>query len=185
MEINFNVLQIEFEFRYAPSIFCEITGLGLSTVQRSNSFRDFFSKRLQILTWILAFKSITMFYRLSLSFDMLHCFLVKLLALKLSKFQQSISFPDFFPKPLQILTWFWTCKSITMTYRSSLSFVTIHWFLAKSWSLDLVNFSDQTVFCSFFLNACRYWADFWHVSKSSLLTHWVGVSLHLIDFSWN
>ena len=115
----------------------------------------------------------------------LHWFLVKLLALKLNTFQQSNSFPNSFPKPLQILTWFWTCKSITMIYRSSLSFVTLHWFLAKSWTLDLVNFSDQTVFWSFFLNACRYWADFWHVSQSSWLTHQVGVSLHLIDFSQN
>ena len=79
-------------------------------------FRTFFSKSLQILTWFLAWKSITMFYRSSLSFLMLHWFLAKLLAFK-SKFQQSNSFPDFFLKSLQILTWFWACKSITMTYR--------------------------------------------------------------------
>ena len=166
-----------FEFGYLALIFGEITGLALSIVQRSNSFPDFFlnmcrywpvfwhgsqsscftdqirvslrsivfcrnywpwnlvnfsdqtffqtffSERLQILTWFLACKSITMFYRSSSSFVMLHWFLAKLLALKLSKFQESNIFTDVFPKPLQILTSFWACKSITMTYRSSLSFV--------------------------------------------------------------
>ena len=159
----------------------KLLALKLNNIHRSNTFPEFFSKRLQILTWFLACKSITMFYRLSVSFVTLHWFLAKLLALKLSKFQQSNSFPYFFPKPLQILTWFWACKSITMTYRLSLSFVTLHWFLAKSWTLDLVNFSDQTVFCIFFLNTCRYWADFWHVSQSWLI-HRLGGSLHLIDF---
>ena len=46
MEVNLHVLQIEFEFYYAPSIFGEITGLGLSKFQRSNSFPDFLLKTL-------------------------------------------------------------------------------------------------------------------------------------------
>ena len=45
----------------------------------------------------------------------------------------------------------------------------LHRFLPKSLTLDLVNFSHQTVFCTFFPNACTYWADFWHVSQSSWL----------------
>ena len=36
---------------------------------------------------------------------------------------RSINFPDFFSKRLQILTWFLACKSTTMSYRWSLSFV--------------------------------------------------------------
>ena len=42
MEVNHHVLQIKLEFPYAPLIFGQITGLGLTTVQRSNSFLDFF-----------------------------------------------------------------------------------------------------------------------------------------------
>ena len=102
----------------------------------------------------------------------------------LSKFHQSNSFPYFLSKRLQMLIdlIFGIFQSTVMTYRSSLSFVTLYRFSAKWWALDLVNFSDQTVFSSFFLDACRYWADFWHVSQSSWLTDKVGVSLHLIDF---
>ena len=126
-----------------------------------------------------------MFYRSRKSFVTLHWFLAKLLALKLSKFQRSSSFPDFFSKRLQILTWFLACKSITMFYRSSLSFVTLHWFWAKSRTLDLVNFSDQTVFCNCFLNARRYWADFWHVSQSSswsfIAPHWFLAEILALD----
>ena len=50
MEVNLHVLQIKFQFRYIPSIFGEITGLGLGKFQQLNSFPDFLSKRLQILT---------------------------------------------------------------------------------------------------------------------------------------
>ena len=128
MEVNLHVLQIKFEFRYAPLIFGEITGLGLSKFQQSNSFPDFFSKRLQILTWFLAL------------------------------------------------------KSITMIYRSSLSFITLHRFLAKLQALDLVNFTSETVFRTFFLNACRFWPDFWHESQSPWFTDQVWVSLSFIDF---
>ena len=61
----------------------------------------------------------------------------------------SISFPDFFLKRLHILTSFLAWKSITMFYRSSLSFVTLHRFLAKLRALDLENFSNQTVLWTF------------------------------------
>ena len=128
MAVNHHVLQIECEFLYPPSIYGKIMGLGLIKFQRWNSFQDFFPKRLPILTWFLA------------------------------------------------------CKSITMIYRSSLSFDTLHWFLAKLWALDLVNFSDQTVFQTFFLNPTRYWPEFWHVSQSPWFTDRVWVSLPSINF---
>ena len=90
-----------------------------------------------------------------------------------------------FPKCKQVITWFLACKSITMIYRSSLSFFTLHGFLAKLRALDLVQFSDQTVFRTFFLNACRYWPVFWHGSQSSCFTDQVRVLLCSIDFWWN
>ena len=96
MQVNHCYLQMKFEFRYAPSIFGEFTGLGLI------------------------------------------------------KFHGSYSFPDFFPERLQILSWFLACDQITMTYRSSLDVVKLHQFLAKLRALDLVNFTDETVFLTFF-----------------------------------
>ena len=96
MEVNLHVLQIEFEFRYAPLIFGEIKGLGLSKFQRSNSFPDIFSKCLQILTWLLSWTSITMIYRSSLSFITLHRFLARLQALDLVNFTDEIVFRFFF-----------------------------------------------------------------------------------------
>ena len=42
MEVNHNVLQIEFEFSYALLIFGQITGLGLCKFHWWNSFPDFF-----------------------------------------------------------------------------------------------------------------------------------------------
>ena len=108
-QLRVSLCSIDFWWSYWP--------WNLVNCSDQTVFRTFFSKRLQILTWFLAWSSITMFYRLSLSFVTLNWFLVKLLALKLSKFQRSNSFPDFFPKSLQMLTSFWACKSITMTYR--------------------------------------------------------------------
>ena len=96
--------------------------------------------------------------------------------------EQSNSFPDFFPRRLQILTWFLACESFTMIYRSSLSFITLHWFLAKLQALGLVTCSNQTVFRTLFLNTGRYWPDFWHVSQSPWFTDQVWVSLRFIDF---
>ena len=52
-----------------------------------------------------------------------------------------------------------------MIYRSSWSLVAPHRFFAKLRVLHLVNFTDGTVFQTFFLYPCRYCADFWHVSQ--------------------
>ena len=152
----------------------KITGLGLIKFQRSNSFPDFFSKSLQILTWFFAWRSITMFYRSRLSFVTLHRFLAKLPALKLtglglSKFQQWNSFPDIFLKHLPILTRFLACKSITMFYRSSLSFITLHWFLAKLLALKLSNFQHSNSFLDFFPKPLQILTWFW-ACKSITMT---------------
>ena len=104
MEINFHVLQIEFEFRFAPSIFGEITGLGVSKFQRSNSFQDFFPKHLQIADIDLIFGMEITFHVLQIEFEFRYAPSIfgQIAGLGLSKFQQSNSFPDFFPKRLQI-----------------------------------------------------------------------------------
>ena len=184
MEINFHVLQMEFEFRYTPSIFGEITGLGLSKFQQSNSFLDSFSKRLQILTWFLAWKSITLFYRLSLSFVTLHRFLAKLQALDLVNFSDETAFRTFFLNPCRYWPDVWhVSQSPWFTDQIWVSLRSIDFLaLAKLRVLDLVNFSNQTVFQTFFLNASRYWPDFWHVSQSPRFTDRVRIFLPSIDF---
>ena len=88
---------------------CQSVRLSVHSI----SFLDFFPKCLQILSWFLACKSITMTYRSSLSFVTLYQFLAKLRALDLENF----NFLDFFSKRLLILTWFLACKSVNMTYK--------------------------------------------------------------------
>jgi hypothetical protein len=42
----------------------------------------------------------------------------------------------FFLLCLEILTWFLVCECIMISYRSSLYFVPVQWFLAELWPLD-------------------------------------------------
>ena len=118
-----------------------------------------------------------MIYRSSLSFVTLHWFLAKLQALDLVQFSNQTVFRIFFSKRLQILTWFLACKSITDRVWVSLRSID---FWRNSWPWNFVNFSNQTVFQTFFLNPCRYWLDFGHVSQSPWLTDRVWVSLRSI-----
>ena len=53
-----------------------------------------------------------------------------------------------------------------MTYRSSWSFVAPHWFFANIRVLHLVNFTDGTVFQTFFYTIADIVLIFWHVSQS-------------------
>ena len=117
---------------------------------------------------------------------------------------RSISFPEFFPKCLQVLTWFLACKSISAG-KTKLKILYLFGILPllvnplpgkpkgtlglHSVSLSVcqsgrpsVCQSTVLVFRNFFLNACRYWPDFWHVSQSPWLTDRVWVSLCSIDF---
>ena len=157
----------------------KLRALDLVKFQRSNSFLDFFLNTCRY--WLI----FGMSYIIIIKFEFCYAPSIfgEITGLGLSKYQWSNSFPHFFStKHLQILSWFLACKSTT---RSSLSLTTLHWFLAKLRAFDLVNFRDQTVFWTFFLNTCRFWADFWHVSQSQWLTDQVWVLLCSINFSWN
>ena len=128
--------------------------LALDLVNFSNQtvFRIFFLNACRYWLDFLACKSVTMTYRLSLSFVTLHWFLAKLRALDLVNFRDQTVFRIFFFFLNACRYWpdFLACKSVTMTYGSSLSFVMLHWFLAKLRALDLVNFRNHTVFRIFF-----------------------------------
>ena len=147
--------------------FMKLRALDLVNFRDQMVFRTFFLNACKYWLDFLACKSVTMTYRLSLSFFTLHWFLAKLRALDLVNFHDQTVFRTFFLNACRYWPDFLTCKSVIMTYRLSLSFVTLYQFLAKLRTLDLLNFSDQTVFHTFFLNASRYWAEFWHVSRPS------------------
>ena len=123
-----------------------------------------------------------MIYRSSLSFVFHHWFFAKLQALNLVQFSDQTGFPDFFSKCLQIFTSFWHgSQSLCFTDQLRVSLSSID-FWRNYWPWNLVDFSDQTVFRTFFLNACKYWPDFWHVSQSQCFTDRVWVLLCSIDF---
>ena len=148
----------------------------------SISFPDFFPECLHILTWFVAWKSISMFYRSSVSFVTLHRFLAKLRALDLVNFSNQTVFRTFFLNACIYWPNFWHGSHFPCF--TDWVWVLLHSidFWRKLWALDLVNFSNQTVFWTFFLNACRYWPDFWHGSQSLLFTDRVWVSLPSIHF---
>jgi hypothetical protein len=72
-------------------------------------------------------------YRSSLRFVPVQWFLAKLWTLK---FGQIFSCHHLFSLCLEILTWFLVYECIMMSYRSSLHFVPVQWFLTKLWPLD-------------------------------------------------
>ena len=143
----------------------------------------------------LACKSVTMTYRSSLSFLTLDWFLVKLRAFDLVNFSDQTVFPTFFLKACRYWPDFLACKSVTMTYRLCLSFVTLYQFLVKLRALDLVNLIDQTVFCTFFpkslqilgwIFACKSIIMTYRSSGSFIAPHWFFVKLrvlHLVNFT--
>ena len=168
-------LQIKFAFVMLHQFLTKLRALDLVNFSDQTVFQTFFLNACRYWPTPWFTDQVCICYAPSISYE--------ITGLGLSKFQWSKRFPHFFPKCLQILSWFLACKSITITYASSLTFVTGNWFLAKLQSFDLVNFTDRTVFQTFFLNACRYWPDFWHVSQSPWFTDQVWVSLCSINFS--
>ena len=79
------------------------------------------------------------------------------------KFGQIFSCHHFFSLCLEILTWFLVYECIIMSYRSSLHFVPVQWFLACCvpwlWNLD-----KYLVVTTLFHYDLRYWLDFWYES---------------------
>ena len=104
------------------------------------------------------------------------------MALGLWNFRQNISFPHFFFKRFQILSWILVCGSNVMSYRSRSSFVPLCRFLLKFRPLDYEIFAEITVFRTFFQNPFRYWAEFWYVSLTWWVTDQVRVSFRSIYF---
>ena len=126
-----------------------------------------------------------MIYRSILSFVTLHRFLAKLRALNLAQFSSQTVFRTFFLNGCRCWPVFWHgSQSSCFTDQVWVSLHSIDcWQNYRPW--NLVNFSNQTVFRTFFLNPCRYWSDFWHVSQSPCFTDRVWVLWRSIDFWQN
>jgi hypothetical protein len=82
----------------------------------------------KILTWYLVCGCIMISYRSSLRFVLVQWFLVELWTLK---FGQIFSCHHFILLWFEILTWFLLWECIIISYRSTLKFVPVKWFLAN------------------------------------------------------
>ena len=152
-------LQIKCTFRSGPMIFGRVMalGLGLWNLVKYLVVTIFFSKCLEILTRFLVFECIMMSYRSSLHFVPVQWFLAELWPLVL-KIGQIFSCHHFFSLCLEILTWFFVWECIMISYRSTLKFIPVEWFLAN---LQLLAFEIWPNI--FFHYDLRYWLDFWYV----------------------
>ena len=101
------------------------------------------------------------------------------------QFCENISFPHFFFKRLSQMIWCLVFGLILMSYRSSLSFVPLEWFLRKLWPLEIGNFVKMSVFRTFFLNASAKWLNMWYVDIYRWVTDQVKVSFHLSEICGN
>jgi hypothetical protein len=88
--------------------------------------------------------------------------------LELSHFKRFYSFPDFFPRCVQLLHWNFVHGFISMTYRSSSKMVAIDQFVEELCPLDLAILRDFTVFLTFFPQCVQ-------------LLHWNFVRLYIND----
>ena len=129
---------------------CFDPSISQSVHQSIFSFPDFFSKSLQILTWFFVYKFTMISYRSRITFVPFRWFFTEITGLELNKIHRNNSFPDFFSKRLQMLTWFLICKVAIISYRSSICFVPHRWFLPKLRALNLTKFTEITVFRTFF-----------------------------------
>jgi hypothetical protein len=100
------------------------------------------------------------------------------------------SFPDFFSLCLQIFILYLVhCFGIS-GYRLSLSFVSIHWFFTKLWSLDLEKNHKLSVFWTFFSLCLQIFIWYlmncfaiprYRLSLSLVLIHWFFTKLWPLD----
>ena len=114
----------------------------MSVIPKKNSCDHFFSVCFEILTWYLVCRCIMICYRPSLRFVPVQWSLAELWSLdfeiwpNILKFGQIFSCHHFFSLCFEILTWYLVCGCIMISYRSSLHFVPVQWFLAELWPLD-------------------------------------------------
>ena len=121
-----------------------------------------------ILTWYLVCGCKMISYRSSLHFVPVQWFLVELImALGLWNLAKYLVVSTYFRYAWRYWPDFWymTYECIMMSYRSSLHFVPVQWFLVELiMAHGLWNLAKYLVVTTFFRNAWRYWLDFWHMS---------------------
>ena len=78
-------------------------------------------------------------HKLQIKFEICSSWMIfgQLTAIGLWNFAKYLVVTTFFSLWFEILTWFLVCECVVMSYRSSLNFVPIEWFLANLRTLDL------------------------------------------------
>ena len=120
-------------------LFLSDPNYGVTHVRNSEikQFWPLFSLCFVILTWCLICICIMISYRWSLRFvPMRSNDIWPSYGPWTLKFGQIFSCHHFISLCLEILTWFLVYECIMMSYRSSLHFVPVQWFLAELWPLD-------------------------------------------------
>jgi hypothetical protein len=113
-------LQIKLTFRSGPMIFGRVMALGLWNLAKYLAVTSFFPYAWRY--WLdISFRSNDFWP----NYDPWTL-----------KFGHIFSCHHFFSLCLEILTWFLVYECIIMSYRSSIHFVPVDWFLAELWPLD-------------------------------------------------
>ena len=107
-----------------------------------------------------------MSWRPSLCLIPLWWFLPELWYLDFEKFIVIAVFCTFF-KCLQIMSWYFVCESSMMSYRPSLRFVPLWWFLAELWPLDFEKFIEIQ---HFFLK-CLQILSWYFVCETTMMSY--------------
>jgi hypothetical protein len=129
-------LQIKFTFCSGPMIFGRVMALGLWNLAQIFSCHHFFSLCLEILTWFFGIWVYNDELQIKFTFCSGSMIFGRVMALGLWILAHIFSCHQLFSLCLEILTWFLVFECIVMSYRSSLHFAPIQWFLAELWPLD-------------------------------------------------
>ena len=121
------------------------------------------------MIWYLVCRLISISYRLTLNFVPLEWFLWKLWPLEIENFMKMWVFRTFSGNAYNKWFWYLVCRLVSISYRSSVSFVLLEWFLWKLWSLEIENCMKISVFHTFYGNASSKLLDIWYVH----LKRWV------------
>ena len=132
-------LQIKFTIRSGPMIFGQVMALGLWNLAKYLVVTTFFRYAWRYWLDFLVYEYIMMSYRSSLHFVLVQWFFGRVMALGLWNLAKYLVVTTLFHYDLRYWLDFWY-ESIFISYRSTLKFVLVEWFLADLLLLLLLQF---------------------------------------------
>ena len=132
-------LQIKFTFSFGPMIFGQVMALGLWNLAKYLVVTTFFRYAWRYWLDVLVYEYIMMSYRSSLHFVLVQWFFGRVMALGLWNLAKYLVVTTLFHYDLRYWLDFWY-ESIFISYRSTLKFVLVEWFLADLLLLLLLQF---------------------------------------------